>query len=96
MGAIRKSPSRRWHSAKTHPPRKGWYEVKPTDDSWNGETRWRAWGNGQWWMQIKGGWISSFNGDGQPRMFQWRGARKDIGLDYGELPSLESAEKAPA
>lgn len=74
-------PRNHWRSAKTRPPRRGWYQVKLED----GTTDWRAWGCGQWWKQISGGWRSSFSGDGEPRMFQWRGPRKDVGLDYADV-----------
>jgi len=71
--------SRRWHSSKTHPPRRGWYEVKQLSD---GQIGWRAWGNGQWWVQLVDGWIGEPEWDGR---YQWRGPRQSIDLDYKEL-----------
>ena len=70
-----------WRSAKTHPFRRGWYQVRLDD----GSVDWRAWGRGYWWKQIKGGWIAWFSGDGEPKDFQWRGPRKDIALDYEDV-----------
>jgi hypothetical protein len=81
--APRKTPSRRWRSSYTHPARKGWYEVRAMDDRWGGETRWRAWGNGQWWTQLAGGgWMGLVEWAGQ---YQWRGPCIDIGLDYPQV-----------
>lgn len=73
-----------WRSAKTLPPRRGWYRVKLSD----GSTAWRAWGRGCWWNQIKGGWVTWFTGaTGEPVDFKWRGPRRDIALNREELPS---------
>lgn len=70
--------NRRWQSSYRKPPRKGWYECRALDDRWNGETRWRAWGNGMWWIPLgganaEGGWLSSPMG-----LYQWRGPRRDV------------------
>lgn len=82
------SNTRRWHSANTHPPRKGWYQTRRVGET---EIEWRAWGNGCWWRQIRGGWVSWYHGDGAPHMFQWRGPAKSLKLDYDELPALTAA-----
>lgn len=65
--------SRRWNSSYKKPPRKGWYECKSRDGRWGGRTEWRAWGNGLWWIPLKGGWLSSPLG-----LYQWRGPRKPL------------------
>lgn len=84
-----RSVSRRWQSSYTHPARRGWYEVRATDDRWDGQTRWRAWGCGQWWTQLAGGgWIGKPEWEGQ---CQWRGPRQSIDLDHDELPKLEGS-----
>jgi len=35
-----------WHGAEEEPTEPGWYECLATDNRWNGEMRYRAWGNG--------------------------------------------------
>src|ERR1041385_7563390 len=69
---------RRWRSSYEKPRRRGWYETRARDGRWNGETRWRAWGRGMWWIPLggpnaEGGWLSSPMG-----LYQWRGPAHDI------------------
>jgi hypothetical protein len=55
------------------PSEPGWYICKPIDDRWDGETRYRAWGNGCWWIPLKDGWLSSKMG-----IYKWIGPVADI------------------
>jgi len=69
---------------KTKTPRlKGWY-VTRTDD---GFIDWRAWGNGAWWKQTKGGWFEWFDGNGEPLRYDFLAhTRSDIELNRDQLP----------
>ncbi len=71
--------SRHWKSSKTHPPRKGWYQIRSVED---GTTDWRAWWGPNWWMQRSDGWIGLLTWEG---VYQWREPRKDIKLNYAEV-----------
>lgn len=62
-----------FNPADTSPTEKGWYLVRATDGRWNGETRYRAWGNGFWWIPLRDGWISSNDG-----LYEWQGPVADI------------------
>lgn len=64
---------RHWNSSYRRPSRKGWYECRARDGRWGGKTRYRAWGQGQWWIPLADGWLSSPMG-----LYQWRGPRIDI------------------
>lgn len=67
-----------WHDANETPTEKGWYECKAVDDRWDGEMRYRAWGNDQWWTPLKDGWFSAPDG-----IYRWRGPVADV---YGPAP----------
>ncbi len=62
-----------FHDANECPLADGWYECYATDDRWNGEMRYRAWGNGLWWMPLPDGWLSSRMG-----IYRWRGPVADV------------------
>jgi len=55
------------------PTEPGWYECIAVDDRWNGEIRYRAWGNASWWIPLKDGWISSKMG-----IYRYRGPVADV------------------
>lgn len=63
------------------PTRDGWYLCRAVDSRWGGETRYRAWGNGSWWIPLKDGWLSSNMG-----IYQWIGPVADV---RGPAPSGE-------
>lgn len=54
------------------PTETGWYLCK-AGDRWNGETRYRAYGNGSWWIPLSDGWIQ-----GPAEIYQWHGPVADI------------------
>ena len=41
------------------PKETGWYLVHAVDGRFDGETKYRAWGNGSWWIPLQDGWLSS-------------------------------------
>jgi hypothetical protein len=55
------------------PDNAGWYECWTFDDRWNGGMRYRAWGNGLWWIPLVGGWLS-----GPAEGCAWRGPVADV------------------
>ena len=63
----------RWHPNTHRPTKKGWYECKAIDDRWDGETRYRGWGHGQWWIPLPDGWLGS-----EHNLYHWRGPVADI------------------
>jgi hypothetical protein len=74
-----------WSPKDKLPTKKGWYITRTSE----GELHWRAWGNGAWWKQIKGGWVEWFNGDGQAICYDWQPAsRKSIDLESNQLPDI--------
>lgn len=74
-----------WRDRNKTPWRKGWYITRTED----GFISWRAWGNGAWWKQIKGGWIEWFDGDGNAMRYDWQPrSRQSIDLDSDKLPEL--------
>ena len=84
--------TRRWRSSYEKPTRRGWYECKARDDRWNGQTQWRAWGRGMWWIPLgKGdgsdGWLSS-----PMRIYQWRGPAHDV---MGPPPNARTELRLP-
>jgi len=62
-----------WHEATETPTETGWYECLAIDDRWNGEMRYRAWGNGYWWTPLTDGWLSGRDG-----VYRWRGPVADV------------------
>lgn len=62
-----------WHGEFEEPSEKGWYECFAVDDRWKGEMRYRAWGNGTWWIPLPDGWLSSPLG-----IYRWRGPVADV------------------
>ena len=52
-----------WHPADEAPTEAGWYECYATDDRWKGSMRYRAWGNGLWWIM---------------GLYRWRGPVADV------------------
>jgi hypothetical protein len=67
-----------WHSADEPPAERGWYEVRALDDRWQGESRYRAWGCGDWWIPLgdrtgDDGWMS-----GPTEGYEWRGPAFDV------------------
>lgn len=63
------------HDANEEPTESGWYECWATDDRWSGEMRYRAWGNGLWWIPLSDGWIPAPAQDG---IYRWRGPVADV------------------
>ncbi|MGB2832951.1 MAG: hypothetical protein WBC07_08340 [Methylotenera sp.] len=61
------------HTFDETPTKAGWYECWAIDDRWNGEMRYRAWGNGAWWIPLDKGWLGSPNG-----IYRWRGPVADV------------------
>lgn len=74
-----------WNPKTKTPLRKGWYLTRRDD----GYVSWRAWGNGEWWKQCDGGWISWFNVDGTAHRFEWL-SKPRIGIETNqdELPEV--------
>ncbi len=66
------------HAAEEDPTDAGWYGCWATDDRWNGEMRYRAWGNGRWWTPLADGWFSS-----PPNIYRWHGPVADV---HGPAP----------
>ena len=78
----------KWQQGSRSPWRKGWYITRTED----GFISWRAWGNGAWWKQIKGGWIEWFDSDGSAMRYDWQPtSRQSIDLDSDKLPALANA-----
>lgn len=75
-----------WRDRSKPPRRKGWYITRTED----GFISWRAWGNGAWWKQLRGGgWIKWYHGDGEPHRYDWQPtSRQSIDLDSDKLPDL--------
>ena len=92
MNALLASGSPVWNDKNKLPRRKGWYITRTED----GFVSWRAWGNGEWWKQIKGvGWISWYSGDGERALYDWQPAsRQSLDLNSDKLP--DSASKGGA
>jgi hypothetical protein len=86
MGKI--SPQDNWHDAKEEPLERGWYEVVAVDGRFEGERRYRAWGNGMWWIPLKDGWLSS-----PPNLYRWRGPVADV---MGPAPDGTNPVTEPA
>lgn len=61
------------HSFNETPTEAGWYECWAIDDRWNGQMRYRAWGNGWWWIPLDKGWLGSPN-----NIYRWRGPVADV------------------
>jgi phage FluMu protein Com len=62
-----------WHSENEQPTDRGWYLCDSIDGRWNGEFRYRAWGNGYWWIPLPDGWISA-----PISLYRWKGPPHDI------------------
>jgi hypothetical protein len=66
------------------------------DDRWAGEFRYRAWGNGVWWIPLPDGWLSSCDG-----IYRWAGPFADVngpapdGTNPGGPVPAEAAVAAP-
>jgi hypothetical protein len=41
-----------WHNENESPTEKGWYLVDAVDGRFEGEHKYRAWGNGSWWVPL--------------------------------------------
>ena len=81
-----------WWGGNITPSRKGWYITRTED----GFISWRAWGNGAWWKQIKGGWIESYTGDGCALRYDWQPqSRQSIDLDHDKLTDLANIVHEP-
>lgn len=76
----------KWRPKTKVPTQKGWYITR--DDE--GHIQWRAWGNGNWWKQITGGWVGFFKGDGTIQTYEWADKiRLSVKLESCELPDPE-------
>lgn len=62
-----------WHDENESPGEDGWYLVDAIDGRFDGEYRYRAWGNGSWWIPLNDGWISSPMG-----LYRWKGPVADV------------------
>jgi hypothetical protein len=62
-----------WHDEHEDPTEKGWYLVDAVDGRFDGERKYRAWGNGSWWIPLADGWLSSPMG-----LYRWQGPVADI------------------
>lgn len=62
-----------WHDENQEPTEKGWYLVDAVDGRFNGQFKYRAWGNGSWWIPLADGWLSSPMG-----IYKWHGPVADI------------------
>lgn len=76
-----------WNPADQPPTKRGWYEVRATDDRWSGGTRYRSWGCGDWWIPLGDGtgdqgWMSGPAGG-----YEWRGPAFDV---MGPIPKHDS------
>jgi hypothetical protein len=85
-----------FQSADLAPFEPGWYECLATDDRWQGETRYRAWGQGRWWIPLVDGWLSSPMG-----LYRWRGPVADVhgpapdGINPGDPSSFPATPPEP-
>lgn len=66
------------HKATETPTLPGWYLCQAVDDRWNGEFRYRAWGNGFWWIPLRNSWLSS-----RDDIYNWDGPFADV---HGPAP----------
>ena len=74
-----------WNSTQMLPKKNGWYITRTRD----GFISWRAWENGAWWKQLRGGWIESYDGHGIAITYEWLPTSwHDIALNAGELPMI--------
>ena len=64
-----------WNSEHTEPTEAGWYLCDAVDGRWDGQFKYRAWGNGSWWIPLVDGWLSSPMG-----LYRWTGPAYDIDL----------------
>ena len=62
-----------WHDPGDDPAEPGWYEVTTADDRFGPELRYRAWGNGLWWIPLRDGWVTAHE-----NVYRWRGPVADI------------------
>ena len=62
-----------WHDEHEEPVEIGWYLVDAVDGRFNGKHKYRAWGNGSWWIPAYDGWVSSSIG-----LYRWKGPVADI------------------
>lgn len=62
-----------WQNENILPTKPGWYECLAVDDRWKGQTRYRAYGNGSWWIPLDDGWLSQ-----NPGIYKWRGPVADV------------------
>lgn len=67
------------------PEKTGWYHVDAVDKRWGEKTKFRAWGNGRWWIPLKDGWLSSNMG-----IYRWFGPVADV---EGPSPSGDNPKK---
>jgi len=75
-----------WHDEAEEPTEGGWYAIERAD----GSRCVRGFGDGQWWIPLKGGWLS-----GLPAGFRWRGPIADMGPDTGSpLGECELVQRA--
>lgn len=75
------------HQSNHKPQVPGWYECWARDDRWNGEMRYRAWGNGFWWTPLEDGWITAPDG-----LYRWRGPVADVN---GPAPDGTNPQPTP-
>lgn len=66
-------PQDDWRDATETPPGPGWYEVIAVDGRFDGDSRYRAWGNDMWWIPLVDGWLSVPDG-----LYRWRGPVADV------------------
>jgi hypothetical protein len=66
---------------------RGWYKCWATDDRWEGQPRYRGWGNGCWWIPLADGWISS------DHPYTWQGPLADI---MGPAPDGTNPKSEPS
>ena len=83
----------KWHGADEVPECCGWYECRAVDDRWNGETRFRAFGCGEWWIPLgrgggSDGWLSSTIG-----LYEWKEPAYDV---MGPPPDIKKVANAEA
>ena len=62
------------------PEESGWYFVHAVDDRFEGEFRFRAWGNDSWWIPLGDGWLSSPMG-----LYRWIGPVADVCEDEPKM-----------
>ena len=81
----------KWNPKTKTPRRKGWYITMRVEE---GYVSWRAWGNGEWWKQLSGGWIGWYDGDGNPYRCLWASKPHfSIEMNQNELPPVEDYTK---